>query len=51
MHPQSPLLHQLTSKTCIGLVAMKKVFPLALILAAAVAAVAQNVPSGFDISN
>jgi len=51
MHPQSPLLHQLTSKTCIGLVAMKKVFPLALILAAALAAVAQNVPSGFDISN
>ena len=51
MHPQSPRLHQLTSKTCIGLVAMKKVFPLALILAAALAAVAQNVPSGFDISN
>ena len=38
-------------QTCIGLILMKLVFLLALVLVSALAALSQNVPAGFDISN
>jgi len=51
MHPQPLRSHLLINRSSIGLVSMKKVFPLALLLVSALAAYAQNVPQGFDISN